>query len=201
MICPRKIGNPDDNVRADEGAASRHKGIDGKQGRRRGRLGVSPVISSTIIIAMTVVLGLSLWSFVTSQVNTSTQSFASATTDYVNYVNERYVITNMAFGYDDPKIKGCPDDSKCVTIWIYNFSERDVRISRVLFGDSAANQQEIEQFRTSMENNVLKANTLGSVTADLSGHGIDFAGDGKSVYYATVFTDGGASQVFYQTDK
>jgi FlaG/FlaF family flagellin (archaellin) len=198
MICPGKTGNLYDSART---GARRSGGIISRQHRSRRRLGVSPVISSTIIIAITVTLGLSLWSFIQSQVNTSTQSFASATSDYVNYVNERYVIVSMAFKYDDPNIKGCPDDSKCVTVWVYNFSERDVRISRVLFGDSSANQQEIEQFKTSMENNVLKANTLASVTADLSGHGIDFAGDGNSVYYATIFTDGGASQVYYQTDK
>jgi hypothetical protein len=124
----------------------------------------------------------------------------------VNYVNERYVIVNMAFKYDDPNNKGCDNDSRCVTIWIHNFSEKDVRIVGVMFGDSAATQQTVPKFTTATENPVLKANTLGSVTADLSdlridGDPIDFIGDGKTTYYATVSTDGGATQEYYQTDK
>jgi FlaG/FlaF family flagellin (archaellin) len=165
--------------------------------RARQRLGISPVISSTILIAITVTLGLSLWSFVNSQVNTSTESFASATTDYVNKVSERYVIVSMALGYQDPSLSTCTNVSKCVTIWVYNYSERDVKVTNVHFSDSKDNQFDVE-----IKDTVLKSKTLGTVTVDLSGGTIQpFSGDGKTVYYATIITDGGATKLYYQTDK
>ncbi len=198
MVCRRRIGDLNSIFRGVAGTRPNHDvlGMD-----RRERLGISPVISSTILIAITVTLGLALWSFVISQANTSTQSFASATTDYVNYVNERYVIVAMALGYDEPNTDECTIDSECVTIWIYNYSERDVRIDKVFFGDSAATQEFQEHFKTRIEGNLLKANALGSVTVDLSGSTIHFTGDGNTVYYATVGTEGGITKVFYQTDK
>jgi len=150
--------------------------------------GISPVISSTILIAITVTLGLSLWGFVNSQVNVSTESFASATSDYVNKVSERYVIVSMALGYKD---------SKEVTLWVYNYSERDVRVTNVLFSDS--NDPKVDPLVKEVDS-VLKSKTLGTVTFNVAGSDFDFKKDGK-MYYATVITDGGATKVYYQTDK
>ena len=165
------------------------------------RSGVSPVISTTILLAITITMGLSLWGFVNSASSSSAESFTNEITDYVNYVNERYVIVNLAFGYDNPDVNACSDDSDCVTLWIYNYSERDVRVEKVLFGESSASQQEVKLANSAGED-ILKANTLGSIVFDISDHPdhINFNHDG-STYYATVVTSGGSTQVYYQTDK
>jgi len=173
----------------------------------RSRSGVSPVISTTIILAITVTLGLSFWSLVSSQANTSAESFTNEVTDYVNYVNERYVIVNMAFGYDDPKVNACTTDSKCITLWVYNYSEKDVKMDHVLFGTSSS-QVAVSDFKVALsdgsviENKVLKANELNSITLqapDVVMHH-SFAKDG-TMYYSTVFTAEGTTQVYYQADK
>ncbi len=74
-----------------------------------------------------------------------------------------------------------------------------------MFGDAATSQQTVMECTqdNKTECPLLKANTLGSVSVDLSdlSDSINFKGDGKMTYYATVTTDGGATQVYYQTDK
>ena len=177
--------------------------------RRRHVSGVSPVISATILMAITVTMGLSLWSMVASQSNSSSESFANEITDYVNYVNERYTVVNMAFGYDDPKINACNTglaDSKCATVWVYNFSEKDVKVVDVLFGKSSVDQRQVSGFKM-LDNNMLKANSLGNITLPIDSSVISdsyfssgFPHDGKT-YYVTVVTEGGSSQAYYQTDK
>jgi len=175
---------------------------------RRSRAGVSPVISTTIILAITVALGLSLWSSVASQANTSAESFTSAVTDYVNYVNERYVPVNMVLGHDDPKINACSNDSKCVILWIYNYSEKGVKIDQVRFGTSASDQTTVSDFDirlpdgTISDNKILQLNKLGSVTMQLSDDVMShpFTHDGQ-MYYITVISSEGTSQVYYQADK
>lgn len=123
--------------------------------KRRGRSGVSPVISSVIMVGISVTLGLSLWSWANSGVNASTASYTNEVTDYVNYVNDRFVIVNFAFEYDgidedqfqSPynvapfNTDGCSaddqssNDEDCVTVWVYNYGEIPLQLSEVLFGE------------------------------------------------------------------
>jgi hypothetical protein len=107
------------------------------------------------MVGIAVTLGLALWSWANSGVSASTESYTNEVTDYVNYVNDRFVIVNFAFGYDgidedsfpvpynvSPySVDGCsfgndPDnDQDCVTIWLYNYGEIPVQVSDILFGE------------------------------------------------------------------
>lgn len=173
----------------------------------KGIRGVSPVISTTILLGISVTLGLALWSMVTSNTNSAGEAFTSEVTDYVNYVNERYVIVNMALEYDEPATNACNvvvSDRNCATIWIFNYSEKDVKVDSILFGTSIV-QEEVSFKIGASGDNILRANSLNNMTlvyTPLVGGVIDndpFKQDG-TIYYAKVLTEGGASQVYYQTD-
>lgn len=99
--------------------------------RFRRRAGVSPVIATTMILAITIALGLALYSFSLSQTNTSTQSFAQEATDYINYRNDRFVVTNISFNTDKCGV----GNSNCVTTYVFNNGNLPVTISGVMFGE------------------------------------------------------------------
>src|SRR2546423_793444 len=77
----------------------------------RSRSGVSPVIATTIILAITIALGLALWSFANSGVGAATFAYANVITQYGDFVSDKFVITNVAFNY--------PANDQ-VTFWVYN---------------------------------------------------------------------------------
>jgi hypothetical protein len=209
MVTIDGFGRSSNNATINSKRSRAKQGCGMSIGRKQAR-GLSPVISTTILLAVSVTLGLALWSMVASNTNTAGESFTNEVTDYVNYVNERYVIVNMAFEYDEPKTNACTfavgvTDSNCVTIWIFNFSEKDVKVDEVFFGKSSASQKQVSFKIGTSDENVLKANTLSNMTLIYTGE-IDgviandpFKQDG-TIYYAKVLTEGGASQVYYQSD-
>jgi hypothetical protein len=73
--------------------------------------GVSPVIATTIILAITITLGLSLWSFANSGVGAATATYANVVTEYGQFTNDSFVITSVAF--NNPS-------NQHVAVWIYN---------------------------------------------------------------------------------
>jgi len=75
------------------------------------RKGVSPVIATVIIITVTLVVGFAVFSFVNSEAAVASGAMGQSTASYVNYLKERFVITNVAFNYPT---------SGQVTIWFYN---------------------------------------------------------------------------------
>ena len=89
----------------------------------KSRSGVSPVIATTIILAITITLGLSLWSFANSGVGTATQTYASVVTDYGKYTADRFIIANMAFDRPAPGQ---------VTVWIYNSGQLQTEIENIV---------------------------------------------------------------------
>lgn len=93
----------------------------------RSRSGVSPVIATTIILAITIALGLSLWSFANAGVSKATNDYANAITDYGRYTNDRFVIANLAFDHD-----GSGPASGAIAIWIFNSGLADTRIESII---------------------------------------------------------------------
>lgn len=89
----------------------------------RKRSGVSPVIATTIILAITVVLGLSLWSFANAGVSAATQKYADVVTEYGKYVSDRFIVPTVTFDYPNP------DD---VTVWVYNSGSFDTEVQSVI---------------------------------------------------------------------
>lgn len=159
--------------------------------------GVSPVIASVIILAITVVLGLSLWSFVNGQVSTSTQSFANEVTDYVNYVNDRFVMVNTAFNYDTYNDQTrCPGNppSQCASVWIYNNGNVPVKINGVFFGSSSSSLTQINVWYSSVQNSLqIAPKTMGVLSFNSGG-----AFAQGSTYYVKVVSVTGAYQTYYQ---
>jgi hypothetical protein len=87
-----------------------------------GRSGVSPVIATTIILAITVTLGLSLWSFANSGVGAATQSYSEVITDIGKFTSDRFTIVNVA--YQHPS-------ADAATVWIYNSGDSPTEISEI----------------------------------------------------------------------
>jgi flagellin-like protein len=87
----------------------------------RSRRGISPVIATTIILAITIALGLGLWGFANSGVGTATVQYSEAVTEYGDIVrNHRFIIANMDF--NNP-------GSNQVAFWIYNNGKLDATIN------------------------------------------------------------------------
>ena len=171
------------------------------RGKRR-RHGVSPVIASVIILAITVALGLSLWSFVNGQVSTSTESFANEVTDYINYVNDRFVLVNMAFNYDASKtINICSNSpNPCASVWIYNNGNVPVKVNAVFFGSSSSSLTLVDPWvgsGSSVSNNLqIAPKTMGVLSFDSTPIiGSTFAS--KQTYYVKVVSVTGAFQSSY----
>jgi flagellin-like protein len=92
---------------------------------KRQRRGVSPVIATTIILAVTISLGLALWGFANSGAASSVMKYSEAIEDYGQIVREhRFVIVNMGFE-SDPSTGG---DN--IVFWIYNNGKVNATISQ-----------------------------------------------------------------------
>lgn len=77
----------------------------------KSRRGISPVIATTIILAITITLGLALWGFANSGVGTATTQYSQTVDRYGEFVGDRFVIANIDF--DNPS-------SGNVAFWIFN---------------------------------------------------------------------------------
>jgi FlaG/FlaF family flagellin (archaellin) len=86
------------------------------------RSGVSPVIATTIILAITVTLGLSLWSFANSGVGAATQSYSEVITDIGEFTSDRFVVINVAYAHPS---------ANAVTLWIYNSGENPTEVNNI----------------------------------------------------------------------
>jgi hypothetical protein len=91
--------------------------------KRRGRSGVSPLIATTILLGITVTLGLALWSFANAGVGTATQQYAKTVTDYGNFASDRFVIANIDFDNPSPGY---------VAFWIYNSGRLPTTMNNVV---------------------------------------------------------------------
>jgi len=89
----------------------------------RRRSGVSPVIATTILLGITVALGMGLWSFANAGVGTATQQYAEDVTDYSRFTSDRFVVPSVAYEYAD----GAPSTDD-ITVYVFNSGRFDTRI-------------------------------------------------------------------------
>ncbi len=89
--------------------------------RIRRRSGVSPVIATTIILAITITLGLGLWSFAASGVGTATDNYARVVTEYGEFTADRFVIANVDF--NNPS-------SNRIAFWLFNSGKLETDFCR-----------------------------------------------------------------------
>lgn len=157
----------------------------------RKRKGISPVIATTIILAITVTMGLALYSFVNSQSSAATQSFAQEATDYINYRNDRFVITSLSF------------QNNGITAYVFNNGNIPVTIKQVLVGFDELNYS---CQGTITDSNPIKAKEIGTVTItnipkhDNSGN-VTCGGQLETppaVYHVKVISDSGSYQTYFQ---
>ncbi len=93
----------------------------------RKRKGVSPVIASTLLIAVTLAVGIIVWSFVIGQASVASGAMGESTASNVNYLRERFVIANVAYN---------PGEGVEVAIWFYNNGGVDTEIVEIFMGES-----------------------------------------------------------------
>jgi len=89
----------------------------------RRRAGVSPVIATTIILAITITLGLALWSFANSAFGTANLEYAEVITEYSRFTSDRFVIANIDF--NNPS-------ADAIAFWIYNSGKFETTINSVI---------------------------------------------------------------------
>jgi hypothetical protein len=94
-----------------------------KKIRYKQRSGVSPVIATTIILGITVALGLGLWSFANTSVSSATKDYAETVTEYGRFTSDRFLVANMDFHN--------PSAGR-VAFWIYNSGELPTTVSNVI---------------------------------------------------------------------
>lgn len=188
-----------------------------KRGIIRKHAGVSPVIATTIILAITITMGLALYSYVNSASNTATQSFAQEVTDYVNYRNDRFVITNISYKTNlCGKFLNGTQITNCVSAYLFNSGDVPITINQVLLG---ANIISMQQYCIDIpnKNNFEVSQTNSTITIppkkmqSVSFHTLEVSIAGKpiclgefkppnqnQVFYTNVMTQNGSYQTAFQ---
>jgi hypothetical protein len=110
---------------------NKSKNVTGKKFNRK-HAGVSPLISTMIIIAITIVTGLALFAYTNSQASVATNAFSQEATDFINYRNDRFVVANLSFK-ETGKCVVAPADY-CFTAYIFNSGNLPVQITTVSAG-------------------------------------------------------------------
>jgi hypothetical protein len=162
------------------------------------RSGVSPVIATTIILAITIVLGLSLWSFANSGVSAATESYANVVKEYGKFTSDRFVVPTVAFDFPNP------DD---MVVWIYNSGKFDTQIQSVIVtckGTCAVSFSPVQLTGNDLlppqttGDMTIASNTLKELHFDSSAKGAVFTpGD---TYQVQVVSETGAFQTIYQKE-
>jgi hypothetical protein len=98
----------------------------------RKRAGVSPVIATTIIIAITIITGLALFAYTNSQTGVATEAFSQEATDFINYRNDRFVISYLSFKESDRCVTTTAE--YCMSAYLFNNGNLPVRITTVSAG-------------------------------------------------------------------
>jgi hypothetical protein len=125
-ITPSFFGKKNDNVRNVK--VNKNLNNNKKLNRNRKRAGISPVIATTIIIAITVTLGLALWAFANTGVGSATQTYSDKIIEYGDYTKDTFTIANMDF--DNP-------GADQVAFWIFNSGQNPTTIKDVVLVDRA----------------------------------------------------------------
>lgn len=147
--------------------------------RSKRAVGISDMPASIITLAITVLVGASVFSFVNAQSASSSQSYGQSVGTYIESIREKFVIVNAALNY--------PTSNK-VTIWFYNYGDIDTKIVQVYFGTSQSNLVYVSS--TSLPLNLPKG-TVSSIT-------IDYATTTGQVYFIKAVGTKGNTQTSFQ---
>ena len=165
-----------------------------KSSSRHVKRGVSPVIATTIILAITIVLGLSLWSFANTGVSTATQSYADSVSEFGRFTTDRFVVASVSF--DHP----ANDD---LTVWIYNSGKLDSVVQAVIVSCKQC-VSPVDPVTLIVDDEAgidftVASKTLEDLKLDSSEKGAVFVNG--NTYQIQVITETGAHQTIYQKDE
>ena len=93
----------------------------------RRRSGVSPVIASTILLGITVALGLALWSFANTGVGAATADYAESVTEYGRFTGDTFVVPSVAYDF-----AGGITSVNDLTVYVYNSGRFDTQIDNLI---------------------------------------------------------------------
>jgi len=88
---------------------------------KRGKRGLSPVVSSVILTAAVLVIGVSVWTFATGSSGVIQESYCDEVIESAEKVQERFCVENV----------GLDQASNTVTIWVLNYGPIDLTLDRV----------------------------------------------------------------------
>ena len=155
----------------------------------KSRRGVSPVIATTIILAITVTLGLSLWSFANSGVGAATTTYSNVVTEYGKFTNDNFIITSVAF--NNPS-------NQYVAIWVYNSGDFETSISNIAITcKDCANFNTVSKSDVDFDvtsENPIPSKVLGKLSVSTDGQTLE---SGRT-YVVQVISTTGAMQEFFQ---
>ena len=155
----------------------------------RRRSGVSPVIATTILLGITVALGLGLWSFANAGVGTATADYAETVTEYGRFTTDRFVIANMDF--DNPS-------ANHVAFWIYNSGKLPTTINNVILTCRDCSSFDADPTNLTQDAPYDPSNVLTMETKTLKKFSFDTQDtmEALKTYELTVVSDSGASQTY-----
>jgi hypothetical protein len=155
----------------------------------RSRSGVSPVIATTILLGITVALGLGLWSFANAGVGTATQQYAETVTDYGAFTSDRFVIASMDF--DNPSADN-------VAFWVYNSGKFPTTINNVVITCRDCVSFDADPIDLIQDTPYDVSNPLTMDTKTLKKFSFDSQDtiEADKTYDLTVVSETGASQVY-----
>jgi flagellin-like protein len=103
---------------------------------RRRRHAISELVATVLTIAITLIAGAAVFSFVNSQAGASEQQYGAAVGGTIDSIRERFVVVDMAFS----QTTSCSGASCSVTIWIFNSGSVNLQLATVtLNGPGAQN--------------------------------------------------------------
>lgn len=120
----------------------------------RKRAGVSDLVASLLTLAITVIVGVSVFGFVNAQSSMSSQSYGESVNTYVEQMREKFVIVNAALNY--------PSSDK-VTVWFYNYGGIDTQMVQIYIGTSESNLESVSSSSLPLD---LPKGSIRSITFD-----------------------------------
>jgi flagellin-like protein len=149
------------------------------------RRAVSPVIATTIILAITVALGLGLWGFANSGVGTATAQYSQTVDKYGEFVGDRFIIANIDFDNPSPG---------SISVWVFNSGKLSTTVSNLVLTcrDCGAEVPSVEL----VDPITIPSKQLVKITFDLTDPVAIAADDdfGGKTYDLTLISDTGAIQ-------
>jgi len=147
--------------------------------RRNSTHGISDMLATVLTLAITIISGASVFSFVNAQSSASAQSYGQSVGTYIEQMKEKFVVVNAATNY--------PTAGK-VTIWFYNYGDIDTKIVQLYIGTSQSSLGQVTP--SSLPLNLPKG-TVQSIN-------FDYTTSTGQVYYIKAVGTKGNSQTSFQ---